>query len=117
IGIIGAGRVSGGHARVAQALDDTRLVAVADVDAERAQQAADRFGCKSYTDYREMLAAPEVQAVVVALPHWLHCEATVTSLEAGRHVLLEKPMAMTVAECDTMIEAGRRSGRVLMVAH
>ena len=48
-------------------------------------------------------------AVVVALPHWLHAEVTIAALQAGKHVLLEKPMAMTVAECDAMIDAEQRS--------
>src|SRR5207302_3150931 len=105
------------HASAARALPETRLAAIAETDPERLAQVADRYVCKGYTDYREMLQDPEVDAVVVALPHWLHREATEDSLNAGRHVLLEKPMAMNVAECDAMISAARASGKTLMVAH
>ncbi|HTE20759.1 MAG TPA: Gfo/Idh/MocA family oxidoreductase [Armatimonadota bacterium] len=117
IGIIGAGRICAAHASAAVALPETRLAAVAEVDAERLERATATYGCKGYADYREMLADPEVEAVVVGLPHWLHHEVTVTSLDAGRHVLLEKPMGMSVAECDAMVEAAERSGKTLMVAH
>src|SRR5205823_1190150 len=96
---------------------ETRLVAIADVDEERLGQAVAKYGGKGYADYRQMLADPEIQAVIVGLPHWLHRESTVESLNAGKHVLLEKPMAMTVAECDEMLAAQRASGKKLMVAH
>lgn len=117
VGIIGAGRVCAAHAQAALALQGTRLVAVADTDAERVANAVRNYGGRGYTDYRQLLEDPEVEAVIVALPHHLHREATLDALRAGRHVLLEKPMAMNVAECDEMIAAARRAGRVLMVGH
>src|SRR5256885_1095122 len=98
VGIIGAGRISAAHANAALALPETRLAGIADVDPARLAQATERYGCRGYGDYREMLADPGIDAVVVGLPHWLHREATVESLTAGKHVLLEKPMAMSVAE-------------------
>jgi predicted dehydrogenase len=115
--MIGAGRICGAHASAALALPETRLTAIAEIDPERLSRATERFGCRGYADYREMLADPEVEAVVIGLPHWLHREAAVESLNAGRHVLLEKPMAMNVAECDAMIAAAKASGKTLMVAH
>jgi phthalate 4,5-cis-dihydrodiol dehydrogenase len=117
IGIIGAGRVSTAHARAAQALARARLAAVAEVDAERRERFSREYGCPGFERYEEMLGRADVDAVVVALPHWLHAEVTITALDAGKHVLLEKPMAMTVAECDAMIAAEQRSGRKLMVGH
>jgi predicted dehydrogenase len=117
IGIIGAGRVSGAHAQAAKALLQTRLVAVAEPDEERRGRFLERWGGTGYADYRQLLDSPEVDAVVIALPHWLHGEVGRAALEAGKHVLLEKPMAMTVEECDAMIAAAGRSHRKLMVGH
>lgn len=117
IGIIGAGRICGAHAGAAAALPETRVAAIADIDPERLKAATEKWGGRPYADYREMLQDREVDAVVVGLPHWLHREATIDSLNAGRHVLLEKPMAMTTAECDAMIAAAETSGKTLMVAH
>src|SRR5262249_54060837 len=91
--------------------------AIADVDAERLAKATERYGCPGYADYREMLQDPRVEAVVVGLPHFLHKEVTIAALNAGRHVLLEKPMAMDTAECEAMIQAARAAGKVRMVAH
>ena len=117
IGIIGGGRICGAHGAAAAAVPETRLVAIAEVDPERLAQVTQRFECKGYGDYHELLADPEIDAVIIALPHWLHREVTVDSLNAGKHVLLEKPMAMNVAECDAMIAAAKASGKSLMVAH
>jgi phthalate 4,5-cis-dihydrodiol dehydrogenase len=117
IGIIGAGRISGAHARAAASLPQTRLAAVAEPDEERRAAFGARYGGTPFADTHEMLECPDVDAVVVALPHWLHAEVSCAALEAGKHVLLEKPMAMTVAECDAMIAAARRTGRKLMVGH
>ena len=117
IGIIGAGRICGAHATSALALPETRLVAIADVDEGRAAAAGEKYACKAVVGYEGLLADPEVDAVVVALPHFLHQEVTEACLAAGKHVLLEKPMAMTVPECDAMIAAAEAAGKTLMVAH
>lgn len=117
IGIIGAGRICAAHATAALALPETRLAAVADVDEGRLASATQAYGCKGYLGYEGVLGDPEVDAVVIGLPHFLHEEVTINSLQAGKHVLLEKPMAMTVEECDAMLSAADASGKSLMVAH
>jgi phthalate 4,5-cis-dihydrodiol dehydrogenase len=117
IGVIGAGRVSRAHARAAQALGRTRLAGVAEIDAGRRERFSGEYGCPGFEQFEELLGRPEVDAVIVALPHWLHERVTVDALQAGKHVLLEKPMAMTVAECDAILAAERASGRKLMVGH
>jgi predicted dehydrogenase len=68
------------------------------------------------TDYREALADPEVEAVDICLPHDLHAEVAIAAAEAGKHVLVEKPLAATLAEADAMIAAAERRGVILMVA-
>lgn len=117
IGIIGGGRICGAHAAAAAALPETRLAAIAEVDDARRAVVTEKWGCPGYADYRELLQSPEVDAVVIALPHWLHREVAVACLEAGKHLLVEKPLAMTVEECDAILEAAQRTGRTLSVAH
>ena len=111
IGIIGGGRIAGAHARAILALPGTRLAGIAEVDPARRERLAEQYSCPLYAAAEALLASEDVDAVVIALPHWLHCDATVAALQAGRHVLLEKPMAMTVDECDRMIAAARAAGR------
>lgn len=117
IGIIGGGRICAAHAEAALAVPETELAAVAEIDEERLLAATERYHCRGYRDYQGLLADPGVDAVVIALPHWLHQEATIAGLRAGKHVLVEKPMAMSAAECDAMIAARDAGGKTLMVAH
>jgi predicted dehydrogenase len=117
IGIIGGGRIAGAHARAALALPETTLAGIAEIDTGRRGQLAVQYDCPLFADAEALLAHPGVDAVVVALPHWLHCEAALAAFAAGKHVLLEKPMAMTVEECNRMIAAGQAAGRSLMVGH
>jgi phthalate 4,5-cis-dihydrodiol dehydrogenase len=115
--VIGTGRVSGGHARSAQLLAGTRLAGCAEVDPERLAKFTERFECPGFSSYEELIGRDDVDAVLLALPHFLHCDIAIACMRAGKHVLIEKPMAMTVAECDAMIEAAEQTGRTLMIAH
>jgi predicted dehydrogenase len=95
-----------------------RYVGALDADAARAEALAERFGLpRVYANWAEALADPDVEAVDLCLPHHLHQPYAVEALAAGKHVLVEKPLAVSVAEADTMIEAARRAGRVLMPVH
>lgn len=109
----------------------TRVVAVCDRDAGRRAgdwsdsvgnigaregQRGDMAGINAYADWNELIADESVDAVAITLPTPMHTDATVRALEAGKHVLCEKPMALTLADCDRMIAAAQRSGRTLMVA-
>jgi predicted dehydrogenase len=109
--------MAGVHARGLDELADrVRLVAAADVIPERAQAVADAFpGLHATTDYRRILDG--VDAVLIALPHHLHHPVAMDCLAAGKHVLLEKPMANSEAECLDLIAASERAGRVLMIAY
>ncbi|NLG68251.1 MAG: Gfo/Idh/MocA family oxidoreductase [Firmicutes bacterium] len=117
VGIVGAGGISREHLRAYQAWPDAcRVVAVADVVEERARDLASRAGCDAwYTDYRALLARQDVQLISICTPPHLHASLTVTALEAGKHVLVEKPMAASLEECDAMIAAAERHGRLLSV--
>jgi len=129
IGIIGLGGIAGAHIPAYETLPNARLVARCDRNPARAAGTAGGVtinlgagetgtgAARVYTDYRELLRDPEVEAVDICLPTDLHPEVAIAALEAGKHVLCEKPMALTVAECDRMIAAANASGRILMIAH
>jgi predicted dehydrogenase len=90
---------------------------VCDVLPEVAARAGQQYGVPHYTGFEDLLADERVEAVSLGTPHHLHAPQAVAALEAGRHVLTEKPMARTARECDRMIEAARRTGRKLAVCH
>lgn len=116
-GVIGAGAIAAfRHLPEYVANPGVELVAVSDPRLERAQEEAIRFGASAvYADYREMLARERLDIVSVCTPNHLHAPATIDALDAGAHVLVEKPMATTLDDADAMIAAARRTGRVLMV--
>lgn len=115
LGMLGAGAVAAEHVRAA-ATDDYEIAAVCDIDRATAEALAgpDVAVC---TDYRELLADDTLDGVVVTVPHALHAPMAVAAAEAGLHVLVEKPMATTVADCTRMIDASRASGTLLGLAH
>jgi predicted dehydrogenase len=118
-GLIGCGDIA--RKRVAPALRETAgssLAAVSRARAELAEPFAREFGANAwYADWRELLADAPVDAVYVATPVALHAPQTIAAAEAGRHVLCEKPMALTVDECCRMIDACRANGVKLGVAY
>jgi len=92
--------------------------AICDIDPARAEQASKDFpGLETYTDVKEMLKQSAVELLVVITPHNTHAPLAVQCLNAGRHVITEKPMAVTVAECDRMIAAAKKNKRMLSVYH
>jgi predicted dehydrogenase len=112
-GVCGVGVWGEKHARVYAAIPEAELVGVYDRSRERAAAVAARFGGRAFESAAALLA--ECEAVSVATPTVAHLEAATQALAAGCHVLVEKPMAVTVAEADAMIQAGERAGRVLQV--
>lgn len=116
IGVIGCGMVAGyGHLPAIRASADFRLVAVADMDAARAQSAAGGGEARAFTDYRELLGLPGLNAVTIATHMDTHHEIAVEAMRRGLHVLCEKPMASTAAQCEAMVRAAERHGRILAV--
>jgi predicted dehydrogenase len=117
IGIIGSGGIAqGAHLPAYKALadDSVRVIAVADVRRESAEQAAEKFEVAHvYEDYREMLRRDDIDAVSVCTPNFMHKQPTIDALEAGKHVLVEKPLAINAAEGREMVAAARRTGRKL----
>jgi predicted dehydrogenase len=117
VGVIGLG-VGRGHAKAYHEMEGAELVALADQDLAWAEQtAAAMENPRVYPTPEALLADSDVEAVSICLPTRFHCEATLAALEAGKHVLVEKPMASNLAEAERMREAARASGKTLAVSH
>lgn len=97
--------------------ENVELVAFADPIVERAEKMAETYGGKAYSSYEELLASEEVDAVSVCTPNYLHAPMAIAAANAGKHVLVEKPMAVTTEEGEQMIEAAKKNGVYLMVGH
>lgn len=118
VGVIGCGGMAKSHAaRLESVLDRIDITAVVDLEKERAQAVADLLPCDPIveTDYKKVIDA--VDAMLVVLPHHLHHPVTIECLKAGKHVLVEKPMANSHEECVDMIKTARKMDKVLMVAY
>ena len=115
VGVIGIGNMGWHHARVLSLLKDADLVGVADPDGDRGALAVEQFGCRWFADYRTMLS--EVEAVCIAVPTLLHHQVGLACLEAGLHVLIEKPIAASQDEATALISAANEARRLLQVGH
>ena len=115
VGVIGIGNMGWHHARVLSLLRDADLIGVADPDHERGHLATEQFGCRWFADYREMLS--EVEAVCIAVPTLLHHPVGLACLQAGLHVLIEKPIAASQDEATALINAAHQAHRLLQVGH
>ena len=109
--IIGLGKVAHTHAQALAALPESNFTAVCSRNAQRAQDFARQYGVRPYTSLEELLRDRSVQAITVCTPHPQHADIAVAASQAGVHVLVEKPLAVTLADCDRMIESAR-SNRV-----
>jgi UDP-N-acetyl-2-amino-2-deoxyglucuronate dehydrogenase len=114
--LIGCGKVGQIHAAALRDLPESEFVAACDADPDRAGAFAARFGAaKAYSDVAAMLKDSGAQAVVIGTPHPAHAGPAILAAEAGAHVLVEKPMAATLADCDAMLAASRQAGVTLGV--
>jgi predicted dehydrogenase len=117
IGLVGSKFIASIHAESVKRCPDATLFAVASPSEGSARDFAARHGIPhSFTDYREMLALPELDLVIVCSPNDLHCSITLEAFAAGKHVIVEKPLCLNLQEADRMIEAGRVAKRKLMYA-
>ena len=116
VGMIGLGGIARSHAQGIAELDDVEIVACADlIESTRAEYMDTYDVPKGYASHTELLEDPNIDAVGVVLGHQLHHRLSVDALNAGKHVLVEKPMALTLEQCDEMIAAARANGVKLMV--
>jgi UDP-N-acetyl-2-amino-2-deoxyglucuronate dehydrogenase len=113
VGLIGCGKVGQIHAAALRGIAEAELTAVCDVSAERVRTFADRYGVRGYTDVDAMLNESKIEAVIIGTPHPLHAAPAIRAAEAGAHVLVEKPLAATLADCDAMLAAAKRAGVLL----
>lgn len=118
IGIIGCGKIAQvRHIPEYAAHPQARLWGYYDLNQDRARELAEQYGGKVYPSWRDLLADPDIHAVSVCAANNAHAEITIAALEAGKHVLCEKPMATTLAECEAMVAAAQKSGKYLMIGH
>jgi len=113
--VVGVGALGEHHARIYSELPDAELVAVVDIDQEKAQQVASRYHCQSYQRYEEILDS--VEAISLAVPTREHARIGVEFLKQDVHVLAEKPIAQNLEEADQLIQAQKKSGALLQVGH
>ena len=115
IGVIGVGNMGQHHTRVLSLLKDVELVGVADINIERGLDIASRYRVRFFADYHDLL--PHVEAVCIAVPTRLHHPVGMTCLQAGIHVLIEKPIAASIAEAESLVNAAAESQCILQVGH
>ena len=115
-GVIGCGAIGPTHAAAIVRLPDAELVAVADSQGDRAADVAERFAVPHvYHDAADLLADPAVDVVCLCTPSGAHADGAIAALAAGKHAVVEKPMDVTVDACDRLIDAQRRTGRLVSV--
>jgi predicted dehydrogenase len=117
IGVIGLGRAGEKHARVYARMPGVTVRALCDTDAPRRDALCRAVGAVGVSDWRELLADPGIDAVSIVLPDGMHREAALAALKAGKHVLLEKPIASTLEDGRAIAEAARGYGKTFMVGH
>ena len=116
IGVAGCGKIAQvRHLPEYQARADVQICGLFDLNQERTWALAEEYGAAAYATYEEMLADPRIDAISVCSANVAHADMTVAALRAGKHVLCEKPMATTLADCERMVAAARESGKVLMI--
>ena len=112
-GIIGAGMIGHFHAKAIGAMADGELHSVFDLRAESAEKLAAEYGCKAYSSFEEVLADPELEVVTIGTPSGAHRDPAIAALQAGKHVICEKPLEITTERIDEMVAAAAAAGKTL----
>lgn len=113
--IVGCGAIYGNHAEALTKYENVELASVCDINEEKAAKAADKYKCKYYTDYNEMLKNEELDVVHICTPHYLHASMSILAMKSGKHVLTEKPMAISILDAQEMIKVSKDTGKRLGV--
>ena len=118
IGIIGCGKIAQVR-HIPEYADhpEAKLLGFYDINQQRAAALAEQYGGTAYATVEELLKNPEIQAVSICAANFAHAELTIAALNAGKDVLCEKPMAITLPECEAMVEAADKNGKFLMIGH
>ena len=112
-GIIGTGKVADIHASALVNIEESEFSAVCSRRIEKTQAFADKYGVQAFDNVEEMIAKTGIQAVVIGTPHPAHAEPAIAAMQAGAHVIVEKPLASSLRDCDAMIKTARQSNKVL----
>jgi UDP-N-acetyl-2-amino-2-deoxyglucuronate dehydrogenase len=118
VAVIGAGAIAPAHIQAYLTFPERcKIVAVCDIYPDKARQKVEEYGLEAevYADYKDLLGRADIDLVSVCTPPYTHAETAIAFLDAGKHVIVEKPMASSLEECDAMNEAAKRSGRILSV--
>lgn len=117
-GIIGCGRIAPRHGQALQSLEAShhlKLAAACDIVESRVYHFSQTFGCSAYTDYQTLLENPDIQVVNICVPSGLHAQIGIDAAKAGKHLLVEKPIALNLADADALISACEQAGVTLGV--
>lgn len=116
IAILGCGTIGDVHARaIAELPEICELAAICDVNPDRAEEYAKKYGTKAYSDYAKMLSDPKIDAVSICTPSGMHADQSIAAMEAGKHVLCEKPLALTVRDAERICECEARTNKKVSV--
>src|SRR5512133_3397807 len=116
VALVGCGRISDLHQLGYRGRDDARITAVCDTNNAHAKKKAKEWGVeKVYSDYQQVLEDKDIDLVELLTPHFLHCPMTIQAAQAGKHISVQKPMALSAAEADQMIAAANKAGVILRV--
>ena len=118
VAILGTGGIATTHIRAYKTFPQrVQVVALCDLYPEKAKSLAKQEGLAAdiYTDYREVVKRTDIDLLSICLPPSVHAETAIAALEGGKHVLVEKPMAASLAECDAMIRGAEKAGKLLSV--
>jgi predicted dehydrogenase len=117
LGILGAGFMGGTHAAAFAKIPDVQIVGISSRSGEKAAALAEKHGAEPFTDALALATDPRVDIISNTLPTHLHTDLTIAALQAGKHVLLEKPMALSLEDCDKLISVAEQTDRLLMIGH
>lgn len=117
IGLLGCGFIGKVHAKAYAQIPDAKVVAVVDRDSGRAKEVAEELGAEVVPVVDDLLSRQDIDMVDVCLPTYLHADHVIAAARAGKHVLCEKPMALSLEQADAMIEATEQAGVAFMVGH
>ncbi|AMV20069.1 Gfo/Idh/MocA family protein [Planctomyces sp. SH-PL14] len=109
-GIIGTGMIAHFHAKAIEAIPNAKLVGCFNQTAARAEKFAEETGCKAYTSLDDLLADPQIQVITICTPSGAHLEPALAAIQAGKHILIEKPLEITLERCDRVIQAAEKAG-------
>ena len=118
VGVVGLGRIGVVHAEIfASKVEGSKLVAVCSRSESKAKSVASQFGANWYTNYEDMLKDKDVEAVAICTPTFLHADMIIKALEAGKHVFVEKPLTVTVADAERVVKAASKASVICQVGY